>query len=484
MSSRSRFSSARVVAFVSVVVCALASSGCGGSKGAGPGTPSKDQGEGRASSNASSLVDAPLIFAKRIGALEPGDNVRGAAFAADGDLVVTGSFEDKVDFGGVMLTSRGASDIFVARYSNTGALRWVRRFGGAKADLGQAVAVAPDGSIVVAGSFMATADFGKKELTSAGNEGNADLFVTKMNEHGVPEWTRAMGNDGNDGAFGVAVDATGIVVAGVLAKWQGATLTPGGAKDTDALVALYSNTGDRTWWKTFGNGGADLAGAVAIDGAGSIVLVSDFAVPVPAAGGIPALGPHALTVTKLRREGTPAWEKSIGCESMVSPEAVAIGEGDRVFFGGTLYARGTWGTTTIEPPGTAVGVVGSVTTDGTASWLVPILSNEGASLTALAKMPGGGVLAAGHGEGLLSVGTERATGRALFSTTIDAAGKVTSLGTLKAPAGGDRIARVATDGKGRVAFVGSIESELRFAPTAAPLPNRGRTDGFIALFGR
>src|SRR5207249_10050984 len=49
-----------------------------------------------------------------------------------------------------------------------GQLRWARSMGGPSADQGNAVAVrASNGDVVVAGSFMGTADFGGVTLTSA-----------------------------------------------------------------------------------------------------------------------------------------------------------------------------------------------------------------------------------------------------------------------------------------------------------------------------
>ncbi|MFO0675707.1 MAG: hypothetical protein U0169_04190 [Polyangiaceae bacterium] len=472
----------RVVA--SAIALALGT-GCGGPGSVGPVAPgSVASGPSKDGVTRGSLVaNARLVGARRIGALLAGDAVRGVAFANDGDVVVTGSFEDTVDFGGTRLTSRGGSDVFVAKYARTGTLRWVRRFGGSKTDRGQSVALLPDGSIFVAGSFMATADFGKKELTTAGNGGASDLFVSRLAPSGTPEWTRALGNDADDGGFSLAVDERGVVVAGVLGKSDGAATTPGIGRDTDALVAAWTLVGDRSWQKTFGNAGTDLAGAVALDAAGDAYVLSDFALPVPAAGGIAGTGPHALTLTKLGRDGSVRWESSVGCESMVNPEAVVVAKDGAVHFAGSLYANATWNGTTIEVPGAGAGLVGSVSREGKRTNLVTVRSSGGASLTALAVDTKGRVVAGGHGDGTLDVAGHPFEGRALYTFFVGPGGTASDVAFLPVKKDADRIARiVATDDA--VALVGTLASEVALAKGVAPLLELGGTDGFLGVFAR
>ncbi|MCH7549389.1 MAG: nucleotide-binding protein, partial [Candidatus Krumholzibacteriota bacterium] len=97
-----------------------------------------------------------------------------AATDTDGNIVLTGMFDDTIDFGGGILTSSGAQDVFVVRFAADGSHVWSQRFGGTGFDLGQGIAVDAVGSVIVSGIFNLTADFGGSDLTSAG--GN-DLFV-------------------------------------------------------------------------------------------------------------------------------------------------------------------------------------------------------------------------------------------------------------------------------------------------------------------
>ena len=57
------------------------------------------------------------------------DIAYGVALDGSGNVVIVGQFQNTVDFGGGALTSAGDRDIFVAKYSPSGAYLWARRYG-------------------------------------------------------------------------------------------------------------------------------------------------------------------------------------------------------------------------------------------------------------------------------------------------------------------------------------------------------------------
>ena len=89
---------------------------------------------------------------------------------------------------------------------------WATRTGSTSSDEGNALATDASGNVYVAGSFKGTVDFdpsaGTVNLTSAGD---ADIFVQKLNSSGNLVWAKKMGGIGNDGAYSIAVDASGNV---------------------------------------------------------------------------------------------------------------------------------------------------------------------------------------------------------------------------------------------------------------------------------
>ncbi|MFQ5511853.1 MAG: FlgD immunoglobulin-like domain containing protein [Candidatus Krumholzibacteriia bacterium] len=136
----------------------------------------------------------------------------GIAVDASGNAIVTGTFSGTVDFGGGNLTSAGANDIFVAKYDAGGVHQWSKRFGDVGSDLSSGATVDASGNVIVTGSFEGTVDFGGGNLTSAGFN---DIFIAKYDASGVHQWSQRFGDTdaGGDHGRAIAADASGNVIA-------------------------------------------------------------------------------------------------------------------------------------------------------------------------------------------------------------------------------------------------------------------------------
>ncbi len=107
-----------------------------------------------------------------------GDNAGyGVASDTAGNCYVTGSFTQTAQFGATNLVSLGDRDIFLAKYSPTGALMWVKQAGLVFQDTGAAVALDANANIYIAGWFTDSADFDADYVTALGA---ADIFVAKL----------------------------------------------------------------------------------------------------------------------------------------------------------------------------------------------------------------------------------------------------------------------------------------------------------------
>jgi hypothetical protein len=179
--------------------------------------------------------------------------VTGIAFDANDGLIVAGSFTDVVNLGGADLTSAGGTDIFVASFSSAGDHRWSKSFGGTGSDIASALAVSTGGDILLTGSFSDTLDFGGPPLTSVlGNDRtvtSADLFVVRLDAAGGHVWSQRYGDSGHD-QRGSAIDVDGagnVLVAGAfqgaLDFGRGALAATGAA----AFVVKLDGTGSALW---------------------------------------------------------------------------------------------------------------------------------------------------------------------------------------------------------------------------------------------
>jgi hypothetical protein len=202
------------------------------------------------------------------------DAAYGVAAAGPNDLIIAGNFEGNAGFGLLPLTSVGGSDVFVARLTPAGWTQAVRA-GGGSSDYCYGLAVDAGGNAFVAGYFLNTADFGTTTLASAGGP---DAFVARLTPY--LQWTQAVraGGTNNDFGMALALDGAGNVV---LAGYFNGTASFGpvalaSAGGPDAFVARLSPTLQWTQAVRAGGTGNDVALALAVDAAGTATIAGVF----------------------------------------------------------------------------------------------------------------------------------------------------------------------------------------------------------------
>jgi hypothetical protein len=98
-----------------------------------------------------------------------------------GEILLTGHFEQTVDFGLGTLESAGGNDIFAAIFTSNGSPLWSKRFGDAREQFLVRGVHDACGLVALAGSFHGTIDFGKGALVASGydgiSEGTEDVFL-------------------------------------------------------------------------------------------------------------------------------------------------------------------------------------------------------------------------------------------------------------------------------------------------------------------
>jgi len=308
-----------------------------------------DFGGGPVTSNGSAYSDIFIAkytavgahqWSKRIGGV--GNEIPyGVAVDGNGNVVVTGSFIGTVDFGGGSLASAGSHDIFVAKYSATGAHQWSKRFGDTTSDTGSSVAVDGSGNIVVTGYFQNKVDFGGGLLFANGGDGGyADVFVVKFSATGAHQWSRSFGGFYSDAGYTVAVDSNGNVI--VSGHFQGTADFGGGpltsVNDTsDVFIVKYSSTGSHLWSKRFGTGALDIGYGVAVDGNNNIILTGQFQNTIDF-GGETLVGANPsypdIFIAKFSTTGAHQWSKRLGGQYHDVPYGIAVdGSGNIVITG-------------------------------------------------------------------------------------------------------------------------------------------------------
>ena len=142
-----------------------------------------------------------------------GNYAAGDATTTDsaGDVYVAGFFMSSLTLGGTTLNAQGNSDDFVAKFSSTGAVLWVKDFGAAGATLNQGYTIATDssGNVYYSGSFTSTVNFGGGYTLSAAGGNNA--FVLKLDTNGNTLWADDLGSGGFAIGTALGLDSQGNV---------------------------------------------------------------------------------------------------------------------------------------------------------------------------------------------------------------------------------------------------------------------------------
>jgi uncharacterized delta-60 repeat protein len=170
----------------------------------------------------------------------------GVAVADDGSVYLAGF---TTSFG------VGFDNAFLVKFAPDGSLIWQRTWGGSNSEFGNAVAVASDGSIYVAGdgnSFL----------------GN-DAFLVKFAPDGTLIWQRDWnggGTQNESGGQGVAIGADGSVYL------TGRTRISGVGQNT--FLAKFATDGNLVWDTTWGDN-VDAALGIAVGPDGSIFVTGN-----------------------------------------------------------------------------------------------------------------------------------------------------------------------------------------------------------------
>lgn len=108
------------------------------------------------------------------------------AINSEGLILFTGHFDGIVDFGIGELASAGGYDLFAATFTPDGHVLWSARFGDPRQQFLVKGTYGLDGSIVLAGSFHGTIDFGSGPLVASGydgtSEGTEDAFLVILED--------------------------------------------------------------------------------------------------------------------------------------------------------------------------------------------------------------------------------------------------------------------------------------------------------------
>jgi hypothetical protein len=337
------------------------------------------------------------LWSKRFGGTDD-EIVRGIAIDGNGDVVLTGEFEGNASFGGATLASAGLRDVFlVALRGMDGGHRWSKRLGSTGDDAGYALAVDAVDAVVVTGTYQRTVDFGGGAISSTYDA--ADVFVAKYTAAGQHVWSRGTWGSGTDYANGVAIDGAGnVALTGHFTgkiDLGGGQLTTAGLADV-FVAKLAGGNGSHVWSKRFGTANDDAGKGVAFDAVGSLFLTGYSRSTLDLGGG--PLGAAGIFLAKLSSSGAHVWSRGFG--GTQEGRSVAVNANGQAVVTGLFSGTAEFGGSPLSSLGSANDAfVAKYTATGGHLWSQRLGSTSGDYGSSVAIGSGGAVVVAGGQSG-------------------------------------------------------------------------------------
>jgi hypothetical protein len=280
------------------------------------------------------------LWSERFGGALMDESVT-VAVDPSGNVIVSGRFQGTANFGGGNLVSGGGFDIFLAKYDANGVHLWSKSFSASSNQRVIVVTADPFGNIVLTGNSSGAVSLGGAPV---GGSGSFDIIVAKYDLSGAHLWSKGFGSaGGNDSGWDVATDATGAIA---LTGYFTNTVNLGGATfvsmgSSDMFVVKFDSSGAHQWSRRFGDSGADQGVSVEFDGAGNLIMLSQFAGSVDFGGGpLASSGTYDVALAKFDTVGSHLWSKHFGGASSEFAAYVARDNADNIYLGALIQGNG------------------------------------------------------------------------------------------------------------------------------------------------
>lgn len=273
---------------------------------------------------------------------------------ASDNLLLVGTYDGSINFGGITLPNSGGTNIFFAKLDKDTQPIWVLGASSSEMDEGEDIAADSDGNVFICG-------YAGDEMTVAGEDvgvpGHVTGFLVKLRDNGGGSWAETAATLGVSSCQGVAVSADGtVVVCGTYAEGSveisGEVLPNDGY--TDSFIGRFASDGSRLGAIHLGGAGGTTVRAVTTLGNDAIVTgffngTVDFDLNT-AAGSATASSADAF-VACYSEAGELLWLKTFGPGDDQIGLRLARMDGNRILLSGQFSSSITLGSKTLTSTG-------------------------------------------------------------------------------------------------------------------------------------
>ncbi|MDC3958530.1 hypothetical protein KEG38_32035 [Polyangium jinanense] len=253
----------------------------------------------------------------------------GVAVAKDGTVLVAGEMSGAMNVAGKMLESVNGRDAFLVELSANGDAVEARQFGGTGYQIATSIMPGKTGDVVIAGAFS-----GKIALENQSPEsvGGYDVFVTTLDPTGKARWSVMLGGESDQRTAGMVADERGD--ACVVGDFEGSMTVSGFPNSFDSngqrrvFIARLGPAGNVPWvLAPVCTGAAEVAG-VAMDGEGNAIVAGSFAGTLELGNGqITTQAESGVFILKIDPAGDVLWARAFGETGLTKARGVALGAG-------------------------------------------------------------------------------------------------------------------------------------------------------------
>ncbi|GIV32500.1 MAG: hypothetical protein KatS3mg031_0035 [Chitinophagales bacterium] len=202
-----------------------------------------------------------LVWQKALGGSK-GEKAYDIRITSDSGYIVAGYSESS---NGNVSANNGNKDYWIVKLDATGNLIWEKNYGGSKEDIATSIQPTADGGYVVAGSSKSS------DGNVPANNGDEDFWMIRLDSLGNILWSKTYGGSGKDEAYAVVVtDDGGYAIAGGSKSNDGDAA--GNHGDSDFWIIRLDAAGTLLWQQMLGGNKNDKAFAMQQTSDGGFVL--------------------------------------------------------------------------------------------------------------------------------------------------------------------------------------------------------------------
>jgi hypothetical protein len=216
----------------------------------------------------------------------------------------------------------------------------------------QDIAVSENGNLLVLGYYDSQSALlrdSQNTVIADTNAGWDDILLTKLNNDGEHQWSKAFGSEDADIPYGVGLDSEeSIYLVGNFGEYGDTGLDFGNGKlensgDNDVFFAKINPSGNTEWSKSFGGSGQDFGSGIFVLPNGNFYVTGyffsnqiDFGAEIldNKGGECGDSGCSDLYISKFDTSGKAIWSRSFGGHSHDYGTVVEVSSDGSVFIGG------------------------------------------------------------------------------------------------------------------------------------------------------